>query len=377
VHPRTPENPKHAFAFKQVLSDQTAEAKVLAVEWAASKDGYLKPRVRIEPVKLRGVTIEFVTGFNGKYIQDNLIGVGALLKIVRSGDVIPHILEVVVPAEEPMMPSTQYTWNATGVDILVADLETNPVVRLKRIAGFFSKLEVDGMGIGNTRRIIDAGYNTIPRIIAMSVEDLLTVEGFKRKLAEKIHANINARWTAADLATVMSASGAFGRGFGEKRLRTILNQVPGIITSGDNDVAKVYALNQVEGVAGKTAEQFVAAIPAFMEFVDRTGLHHMLDVVSPDAEDVGVEVEEADTQPKPLQGKKIVITGFRDKDFEKSLEAMGASVSATVSKNTTHVIVKTEADVEGNSTKLVKARKLNALGEATIQIVSRENFGAL
>ena len=77
--------------------------------------------------------------------------------------------------------------------------------------------------------------------------------------------------------------------------------------------------------------------------------------------------------PKPLQGKKIVITGFRDKEFEKSLEVMGATVSTTVSKNTTHVIVKTEADVDGNSTKLVKARKLNALG-AVIVIVSRDGF---
>jgi len=288
------------------------------------------------------------------------------------------------------MPTVKFTWNATGVDILVADLESNPVVRLKRIAGFFAKLEVDGMGMGNTRRIIDAGYDTIPRIVAMSVEELLTVEGFKRKLAEKVHTNMNARWEAADLATIMSASGAFGRGFGEKKLRTILNQVPGIITSGDNEVAKVHALSQVEGVAGKTAEKFVAAIPVFMEFVDRTGLHHMLDVVSPDGnvEEVAVEDAVGETEmvevdvgevvttstPKPLQGRKIVITGFRDKEFEKSLEVMGATVSTTVSKNTTHVIVKTEADVDGNSTKLVKARKLNALGEATIQIVSREGF---
>ena len=52
---------------------------------------------------------------------------------------------------------------------------------------------------------------------------------------------------------------------------------------------------------------------------------------------------------------------------------MGATVSTTVSKNTNFVIVKTEADVDGNSTKLVKARKLNALG-ADISIVAREEF---
>lgn len=49
------------------------------------------------------------------------------------------------------------------------------------------------MGIGNTKRIIDAGYDTIPKILEMSVDNLLTVEGFKRKLAEKIHTNMNVR----------------------------------------------------------------------------------------------------------------------------------------------------------------------------------------
>ena len=43
------EIPDHAFAFKMVLSDQKAEAKVLDVLWTPSKDGYLKPRVQIEP----------------------------------------------------------------------------------------------------------------------------------------------------------------------------------------------------------------------------------------------------------------------------------------------------------------------------------------
>ena len=45
LYPRTNKNPKHAFAFKMVLSDQVAEVKVLNVIWTPSKDGYLKPRV--------------------------------------------------------------------------------------------------------------------------------------------------------------------------------------------------------------------------------------------------------------------------------------------------------------------------------------------
>ena len=54
IYPRQRKNPKHAFAFKMVLSDQAAEAKVVDVLWTPSKDGYLKPVVQIEKVRLRG-----------------------------------------------------------------------------------------------------------------------------------------------------------------------------------------------------------------------------------------------------------------------------------------------------------------------------------
>ena len=72
IYPRKSGNPDHAFAFKMILSDQMAEAKVVDVIWTPSKDGYLKPRVRIEPIVLGGVKIEYATGFNAKFIKDNI-----------------------------------------------------------------------------------------------------------------------------------------------------------------------------------------------------------------------------------------------------------------------------------------------------------------
>jgi NAD-dependent DNA ligase len=85
IHPRRNKNPDHAFAFKMVLGDQVAEVKVLDVIYTASKDGYLNPVVRVEPVDIRGVTIEFATANNAKFIKDNKIGVGAIIQLVRSG----------------------------------------------------------------------------------------------------------------------------------------------------------------------------------------------------------------------------------------------------------------------------------------------------
>ena len=125
IYPRKRGNPEHAFAFKMVLSDQIAEVKVTDVIWTPSKDGFLKPRVQVEPVILGGVTIEYATGFNAKYIVDNNIGVGAVIKLVRSGDVIPHILAVIRPASEPLMPTQDYTWNDTRVDVILLNKTEN------------------------------------------------------------------------------------------------------------------------------------------------------------------------------------------------------------------------------------------------------------
>ena len=107
VYPRLSGNPKHSFALKWVLSDQIAEAHVVDVIWTPSKDGYLKPRVQIMPIQLGGVTITYATGFNAAFIESNNIGIGAIIMLVRSGD-IPYIKSVTTPAEKPKMPNVEY-----------------------------------------------------------------------------------------------------------------------------------------------------------------------------------------------------------------------------------------------------------------------------
>ena len=64
------DNPKYAFAFK--IQGETAETVVTEVMWALSKSGKYKPRVLVEPVKLSGVVISSLTGFNARYIVENL-----------------------------------------------------------------------------------------------------------------------------------------------------------------------------------------------------------------------------------------------------------------------------------------------------------------
>ena len=69
------------------------------MEWNLTKDDYLQPVVYFEPIEMNGVTIEKATGFNGKFIRTNKIGPGSIIVIIRSGDVIPHIEEVLKESE--------------------------------------------------------------------------------------------------------------------------------------------------------------------------------------------------------------------------------------------------------------------------------------
>jgi len=340
-------NPEHAFAFKMVLSDQIAEAKVVDVIWTPSKDGYLKPRVQIETINLGGARIEFATGFNGAFINDNKVGVGAVIELIRSGDVIPHIRKVTVQAEQAKMPSVPFKWNDTHVDIMLEDLGSDDTVKEKNITGFFRGIGVEGLSSGNVARIIQAGYDTVPEIIKMDVNDLLQVEGFKDKTANKIYNGIKEKIDAASLVTIMSASNVFGRGFSEKRLELIMDSYPNVLLSKESDVQKIAKISAIKGMAEKTAEAFVEKIPDFINFIKEA------DLVKKLAQKV-TEKKQVD-ESHPLFGKTIVMTGFRDAQIQEAIKNVGAKLGSSVSKNTFIVLVK---DKDEDTGKAADARKL-------------------
>jgi NAD-dependent DNA ligase/DNA polymerase/3'-5' exonuclease PolX len=348
LYERKPGNPEHAFAFKMVLSDQVAEAKVVDVIWAASKDGYLKPRVQIEPINLGGVQITFATGFNGAFINDNKIGVGATIELIRSGDVIPYIRKVVVPAEEAKMPSVPFKWNDTHVDIMLEDLGSDETVREKNITGFFRGIGVEGLSTGNIKRIMEAGYDSVAKILNMKIADFLQVDGFKEKTATKLYDGIREKIEAAPLTTIMSASNMFGRGFSEKKIELIMESYPQVLLSKETNSQKVAKIAAIKGMASKSAEAFVERIVDFVNFVKEAGLMKKL------GEGGMVEKKDVD-QSHPLFGKSIVMTGFRDAAIQEALKNIGAKLGSSVSSKTFVVLVK---DKEEDTGKANEARKL-------------------
>ena len=350
IYDRKSGNPDHAFAFKMVLSEQIAEAKVVDVIWTPSKDGYLKPRVQIEPLILGGVRIEYATGFNGSFIKDNNVGVGALIELIRSGDVIPHIRKVTMPAETAKMPDVAYKWNDSGVDIMLEDIDNDETVKEKNITGFFRGIGVEGLSSGNVSRIISAGYDSVAKIINMSLDNFLEVEGFKMKMASKVYNGIRDKLESASIITLMSASNMFGRGFSEKKIELVLSLYPDVLTSKENNNVKIVKIAAMKGMAQKTAEAFVDRIEAFVDFMKECGLEKKILLSNFISESSTVDIL------NPLYDKSIVMTGFRDKDLEAILKKVGAKMGSSVSKNTLCVVVKDLISEE--SSKVLEAKRL-------------------
>jgi NAD-dependent DNA ligase len=307
----------------------------------------LKPRVRIEPVSLGGVTITYATGYNAKFIEDNKIGVGAIIELIRSGDVIPKIMNVIVPASSPKMPSQSYTWNATHVDAVIDDAGNNSVVQEKNIVAFFTELEVDGLKAGNIKKIMDAGFDSVPKILTMTKSDFEKC-GFK-STAEKYATNIKEKVASATLVQLMSASGLMGRGIGTKKIGPILDLFPDILTSGDPVDTKIAKVKTIKGVELKTAATFVENIPRFVGFLSECGLASKL---SSDfkAKPATVQAPAGDIIPSSLNGKKIVMTKVRDKEIIEQLAKYGATLEDTMKKDIFVLIVKSKDDVS-NKTK--------------------------
>jgi NAD-dependent DNA ligase len=294
--------------------------------------------------------IEYATGFNAAFIEDNKIGVGTIIEIIRSGDVIPHIRAVKVPALKPMMPSVPYKWNDSHVDIILENMDLDDTVREKNITCFFKGIEVDGLGSGNVNRIIQAGFTTVEQIINMTLNDFMKVEGFQLTMATKIHDGIVSRLQAASLLTLMSSSNLFGRGFSEKKIEVILLEYPTILTSKETKQERINKLLNVKGFALKTAVAFVEKIPDFLAFLKQCKLEHKLlgsTSSSPSLLDSNSSLS--------LEGKTFVLTGFRDKELEEKLKSRGAKIGSSVSKNTHMVVVK---DMEDSTQKMIDAKRL-------------------
>lgn len=88
--------PLRMFAFK--FDDEVKTTYVTDVEWHTMDTGKIFPTVVYEPTELSGCVTTKSSGKSHDFVSKNGIGKGAVVSIVRSGEIIPNIVEVIVPA---------------------------------------------------------------------------------------------------------------------------------------------------------------------------------------------------------------------------------------------------------------------------------------
>ena len=346
---RKTQNPEHSFAFKMILSDQVAEAKVVDVLWNASKNGYLKPRVRIEPISIGGVTIEYATGFNGKFIESNKIGVGAVIQLIRSGDVIPYIKSITMEAETAKMPNVSYHWNETKVDIILDDIEGDITVNEKNITSFFVGIKVDGLSTGNVKRLMNAGYDSILKIIHMKKEDYEGIEGFQTKMINKIYNGIKDRMKESTLVDIVAASNMLGRGIGKKKLEPVFESYPDLFTLLISKEELKLRLLSVNGIGEENATSIVENMEKMKKFLSDANLHDKLSTRTQPTKSTAQTTH-------ILYGKHIVMTKVRDQTIISALEEYGGKLDNTITMNTFVLVTKSHSDISS------KTKKANDLG---------------
>lgn len=350
-------NPRYAMAVKFPEWNDAKVARVEGVTWKISKDGVACPVIQIGPTEIGGVTVCNVTGHNAAYVIDHKLHEGALIRVRRSGDVIPKHDETVDWSEENfekwadeimICPScgNLLRWNETYVDLLC----TNPLCRDRSIARnlfFFTTMGIEEVGEPTVTKLYDAGYDDVAKIVKMTEEEWCRVPGLGaaayRNLMDQLDAMYHSR---IPLARLMTAFNNFGGVFGEKTCQMIfdelgLDSISALLDKvGDPDF--YHELVSVKGVGDTVARVFICGVETWSEVGD-------LDTSSLD-----IYLAE---RKKPVGGKSVAVcfSGVRDKELERELTDKGHRVASGVSRNTDLLVVK---DVNGSSSKIVKARDL-------------------
>lgn len=341
-------NPDYAFAYKDILEDQKANTEIIDVEWNVSKDGYINPTVIIKPVNIGGVTINRVTAYNAKYVVDNKIGVGAKIELIRSGDVIPKIQKVLKPASKVELPKGDWSWNETKVDIISKNLNSKDII-IKNTHYFFSTLDAKGLGLKVVEKLYENGFKTIKDIIKASKDDFLEKD-FKEKTSENISNSVEkALNTNLNLYDLMSASNKLGHGMGSERCKLILDNYPNLLDDYKKWSKKdfVEKIKEIPGFEEKTSQMFVDNFPKFMDFYNS-----IKDYITIKKKTI------IKKKKSTLNGKIIVLSGFRDKDLENLLKQLNVDVKNSVSKNTNILVVKDNETIEESTGKVKKAKDL-------------------
>ena len=365
---QTTGNPLYAMAYKHPDFTDCFETTVKGINWKVSKSGALKPVVNIEMVDTGDCNMENPTGYNAAWINEHQIAPGAKILVTRSGGVIPKILNTLQPATQEAQEElwdglcecphcgAPTAWNDTHVELCC----TNPKccgINLAEITFFYLTCGAEGVGEETLAKIFNAGYNSISRLLSITFDELMAIDGFGESISNTILENNRKIKKGVDIVTLMHASNCFA-GIGKIKAQKILeNMDPDMLQDFyDMTYDPLPPDDEVYGMLSKTQQAFEDGVTPFYNFIASIGVPV-----------IKIQNAVVDTNGK-YAGMAVCFSGVRDSELESLIVAQGGKVASGVSKNTTHLVVK---DPSATSSKITKAKGLG------IPILSIDEFVTL
>lgn len=350
-------NPSDMVAFKMVMEDQCADTTVVAIHWNVSNQRYMIPRLEIEPVRIGGAVIQYLTGHNARFLVDKKVAVGARIRIRRSGDVIPCLDSVLLESSTPVLKCfpAEGTWEWAGDANIQMKAQSSTELSESRLEHFAKTLEIDGLGPGLVKKLVMEGVSTPQQLCTTSEARLQEILGKKSgatafKLMQK-------RLTTLDELTLMIASSCMPRGIGEKKLLPLFQAEP------DPRNWSTY-FSSPRDITGWSTEALLNFAKTYKDYETwRTQFTVLPYPILPKA---SASVSTATNVQ--IKGT-YCCTGFRDSALEKKAAEKGWISSGTLTKKTTVLLIlDTENPTSVDGTKAEKAR------ESGIPILQKSEF---
>lgn len=162
----TGHHPNWALAIKFIAEE--VYTKVIDIEWNMSKRGELCPVAILQPVELMGSTVQRASVFNASWMLSKKCYPGATVKLVKSGDIIPTIIDITIESEELFELPTEYNGNKltyNGVHLLIEGFEDTKEYKSIQMYHTISTLGFKNIGPATCELLSSIG---------MSITDILS-----------------------------------------------------------------------------------------------------------------------------------------------------------------------------------------------------------
>lgn len=341
-------------AFKE--NKEKAQVEVLKISPQVGRTGKITPVARLNPTKLSGAIISNVSCYHYNFIKINNLGTGSVVEIVRSGLVIPKIINVLttgkvdIPQNCPSCDS-KLKWVS---DFLVCENHHHCDAQIKaKIIYFFATMaNNDGFGSATIDKFFINNINTLSKIYALEIKDLQQM-GFGDKTSfNLIHQLQKSQEISVEDYKFLAAFGVERLGIGNSENLLKNYKIDEIFDLNSLQIA------EIDGFAEITAQAIVNGLTAIKdEFSNLLGLNFNL-------EKTIIVTQEYNNY---FTGKKIIFTGSMKtsrSEMQKQAKSIGIVVRGSVSGKTDFLVI---GDKVGRS-KLEKAKKLG------IKIITEDNY---